>query len=161
MLADLKKPGSSLQALASVGLSPTAMVGLNAAISALSSGGPAAIKLPTVATNTNDRSSITSSIASVLGNPKIPAPNYSSPIASYFQNETAKLQEREAQKAVLSKASDAQYQIAIEAKTAYETAVNNLPEGDPGIAEARKKYYEEKSAFIKKSNELTDFIVSS
>jgi hypothetical protein len=161
LLAELKKPGSSLQALASVGLSPTAMVGLNAAIAALSSGGPSAIKLPTVATNTTDRSSITTSIASVLGSTKIPAPNYSSPIASYFQNETAKLQEREAQKAVLSKASDAQYQIATEAKTAYQTAINNLPEGDPGIAEARKKYYEEKSAFIKKSNELTDFIVST
>ena len=96
-----------------------------------------------------------------MGSSKIPAPNYSSPIASYFENETAKLQEREAQKAVLSKASDAQYQIATEAKTAYQTAINNLPEGDPGIAEARKKYYEEKSAFIKKATELTDFIVST
>lgn len=129
LLSELKKPGSSLQALASAGLSPTAMVGLNAAIAALSSGGPSPIKLPTVGINTTDRTALSSQIASVLGNSKIPPPRYGAAI------DTTSLSAKLDAQAEANKKLQAALDESSAAKQAYYTARNDLPAGDPKIAE--------------------------
>lgn len=118
---------------------------LNSAIGALSATGPGSIKMPVIATNTVDRSSITSQITSILGNPKIPAPNFSLSVASYYETETKKLQEQQAAKAVKQKLATDQFDVAMAAKSVYQDAINNLPEGDPGIASAREKFIAEKT----------------
>jgi hypothetical protein len=75
-LDDLKSGKLTLASLASAGLPTGAAAQLNAAISSMSSGGAVQIKLPTVAINTNDRSELTAQITSLLGDAKIPAPNF-------------------------------------------------------------------------------------
>jgi hypothetical protein len=76
LIDKLKAPGASLQALASIGLSPALASKLNSSIASLSSGGAVQITLPVVGINTNDRTSLTSHLASVFGSSKIPLPIY-------------------------------------------------------------------------------------
>ena len=114
--------------------------------------------MPVIATNTTDRSSVTSQISSILGNPKIPAPDYRTTLASYYESETQKLQARNEQRDKLSAASDAAFKTYEASKAEYQTAINDLPPGDPGIVAAREKYYADKKAALAASQAAMDFI---
>jgi hypothetical protein len=138
-LDDLKSGKTSLASLASAGLPAAAAAQLNSAISSMSSGGAVPIKLPTIAINTNDRSELTSQITSVLGDAKIPMPNFSGNPATTGNTEGESLLAAAEAKAVaeiekLSSQSSELQQSASEAKTALDTAKNSLPQGDPTIA---------------------------
>lgn len=134
ILEELKKPGSSLQQLASIGLPPSALSALNGAISALGSGGPNSVKMPVVGINTTDRGSITAQITNVLGNPKIPAPNYSGEVQP-----TQPSPNREA----AIKAHEQQQKVVDAAYDAYNEARNTLPAGDPEIKRLDDKWVAE------------------
>ena len=71
----------SLLSLASTGLSVGAAASLSASINSLNAGGGNPIKMPTVAVNTTDRSELTSQIRNLLGDTKVPAPNFSASVA--------------------------------------------------------------------------------
>ena len=138
-LDDLKSGKTSLASLASAGLPAGAAAQLNSAISSMSSGGAVPIKLPTIAINTNDRSELTSQITSVLGDAKIPVPNFSGNPATTGNTEGESLLAAAEAKALaeiekLSSQSAELQQSASEAKTALDTAKNSLPQGDPTIA---------------------------
>jgi hypothetical protein len=71
----LNQAENSLSSLASAGLPAGAASQLQAAISSIG-GSIGAVKLPTIASNTNNRTTITTSVKDVLGDDKIPAPQY-------------------------------------------------------------------------------------
>ena len=161
-LDDLKSGKLSLASLASAGLPAGAAAQLNSAISSLSSGGAVPIKLPTIAINTNDRTELTSQVTSLLGNAKIPVPNFSgNPAttgATAGQSALDKVQEK------LKQLNDVQDEIAAQkiviakSTAAFKEAVESLPEGDPGIESAKEDYKTQKLkmlALLKKSDELT------
>ena len=150
LLAKLKDPGASLQALASAGLPAGAAAQLNSAISSLNSGGALPIKLPVISVNTVDRTAITAQIGAVFGSTKIPVPNYSGNPASTGETESTSLAEKLVQKQEKIKEFDVRISdILTEAKAkrvefdaaveAYVEAKNNLPAGDPAIEDGLTK----------------------
>lgn len=76
LLGDLKSKASGLAGLASSGLPADAAAQLQSAMGSIASPG-SGLKVPTVALNTTDRGSIQAATATQLGDPKIPAPNFS------------------------------------------------------------------------------------
>lgn len=129
-LDKLKSGANSLANLATAGLPAGAAAQLNSAINSLSAGGPIPIKLPTVATDTLDRSEIKAQTASLLGDPKIPAPNFS---PGAVDASLAKIQDLEAQADALLKEKDAADQKYATAFNAYYSAKDSLPQGDPQL----------------------------
>ena len=128
-LDDLKSGKLTLASLASAGLPAGAAAQLNAAISSMSSGGAVQIKLPTIAINTTDRSELTSQVTSILGDSKIPAPNYSGINEDSYKAGLTKLKELQ------SKLQESKEKVT-QASAALEKAKQDLPAGDPAIAEA-------------------------
>ena len=72
--ASLGELGNGLSATALPGLNKSQIAGLSSAIQSIGSGGPQTIKMPTVATNTIDRSDINSQTKSLFGDSRIPMP---------------------------------------------------------------------------------------
>jgi hypothetical protein len=119
---------------------PAGLAGqLSSAISSISAGGPTQVKLPTVATNTIDRSTVTSQIGSILGNPKIPMPQFSSDDSAEDTDEED-VAEADEQFDELESQLDDQYVAVQQTRNAYLDALNNLPAGDPGIVSAQAAY---------------------
>jgi hypothetical protein len=129
----------SLSSLASTGLSAGAAASLTASLNSLSASGANPIKMPTVAVNTTDRSEITTQVSNLLGDKKIPAPDFSgsgpnasaSSIAELVRTKRAEyfllLAEYEKQQPIR--------QAEIEAEgNKYLAAKNTLPQGDPELA---------------------------
>jgi hypothetical protein len=145
----LSKLGStSLSSLVSAGLPASVGAQLNSAISALSSGGPFPIKLPTVATDTSNRTGLSSQIASVLGSTKIPLPNFSkSPDTSAMQTETDRLNKLIDEQLSLLKEQEKQGIVLDKARDSFIAARDNLPAGDPEITAALDKYNAEMTKF--------------
>jgi hypothetical protein len=154
-LGDLKSGNLSLSSLASAGLPAGAAAQLNAAISSMSSGGAVQIKLPTVAINTTDRSELTAQVTSLLGNPKIPAPNFAGASEDTYKAGLSKIdakkekyKEIDAKLEALneeSKTVRAQYNASAET---YENANNNLPAGDPSVRAAYETSQQYRSQLI-------------
>ena len=142
-LDDLKSGKLSLASLASAGLPAGAAAQLNAAISSMSSGGAVQIKLPTVAINTNDRSELTSQVTSLLGNAKIPAPNFAGASEDAYKAGLSKLEQKSQKRKDIQTKIDAKFAEITTAKkevdsasAAYDEAKNNLPAGSPEIEAA-------------------------
>jgi hypothetical protein len=152
-LNDLKSGKLSLASLASAGLPAGAAAQLNSAISSMSSGGAVPIKLPTVAVNTNDRSELTAQVTSLLGNSKIPAPNYGG-LSSSIKSEADRLNELVKQQQALVVEKDEQSTKVKQARDAFIQARDNLPPGDPVISEAKQTYIAE----VKEFGDITDKI---
>jgi len=152
-LDDLKSGKLSLASLASAGLPAGAAAQLNSAISSMSSGGAVPIKLPTVAINTNDRSELTAQVTSLLGNSKIPAPNYGG-LSSSIKAESDRLNELVKQQQALVVEKDEQQKKVRQARDAFVQARDNLPPGDPAIDIAKQTYIAEVKAF----GDITDKI---
>jgi phage-related protein len=152
-LDDLKSGKLSLASLASAGLPAGAAAQLNSAISSMSSGGAVPIKLPTVAINTNDRSELTAQVTSLLGNSKIPAPNYGG-LSSSIKADSDRLNELVKQQQALVVEKDEQQKKVRQARDAFVQARDNLPPGDPAIDIAKQTYIAEVKAF----GDITDKI---
>lgn len=85
--------GGGLQALASTGLSPSALAKLNSSIASMGAGGPVDVKLPTVASDSFDFSKMKDQAKALLGNPKIPSIPFGSTNAGVVaQPDSSKLQ---------------------------------------------------------------------
>ena len=140
-LADLKSGKLSLASLASAGLPAGAAAQLNAAISSMSSGGAVPIKLPTVALNTTNRSELTAQVTSILGNAKIPAPNFAGNPATTGETagSTAIKNKLKAQSDLNEKVQAKTTEVR-NARLEYSKAKNQLPAGDPQIDELRSKW---------------------
>ncbi len=127
-------------------LSPGTTAALQSALSSLTAGGGSTIKLPVVAVNTYDRSSITNLIDSVLGDPIVPRPNLLGEIPSgtiSAINTITQLKKTLSndiqQLSVLSKG------IA-KTKAALFEAQTNFPAGSPEIAAAEAAYQQAASS---------------
>jgi len=135
-----KLKDTSLTSLASTGLPADAAAQLSASISALGSGGAAPVKLPTVAVNTTDRSSITGQLSAVLGDAKIPAPNFSGTLKVKSANQQAK-EKANLLNQEIEVASSEFAQAALDAENAnneYQNALNSLPQGSPELVNLKK-----------------------
>jgi hypothetical protein len=142
LIDKLKVPGASLQALASIGLSPALASKLNSSIASLSSGGAVQITLPVVGINTNDRTSLTSQLSSVFGSSKIPLPNYGgNPATTGDTPSTEKLFEKLNEQAELTKKLMAKIEEVRNARLAYNKAKTELPAGDPQLDVLRDKWF--------------------
>jgi hypothetical protein len=128
----------SLTALVSAGLPAGASAQLQSNISALSAAGPVSIKLPTVATNTVDRGEITSQINSLLGDPKIPRPNFSGLVANPSRDlSQAELDTYDGTSKEIATLADSRFDLSravANARYALSTAKQDLPQGDPAIS---------------------------
>jgi hypothetical protein len=98
-------------------------------MSAIGSGGSASVKLPEVATNTNDRGALDQQASSLLGDSSIPAPNYNTEIKD-LATSTAELASA---KSKLQEEITKLEQDATEAASALSAAKFNFPEGSPEI----------------------------
>ena len=149
-LSDLKSGKLSLASLASAGLPIGAASQLNAAISAMSSGGAVQIKLPTVAINTTDRSELTSQVTSLLGDAKIPAPNFEGNPATLGKTESTMALDKVNETILkeLGEQSTQQIRAVGLANAAYSKAVQELPAGDPSIEAAADTVKAERLALI-------------
>jgi hypothetical protein len=122
------------------GLPSSVSASLQGAISSLSAGGQVPIKLPTVATNTVNREEITAQVKNVLGDPGIPAPNLSGEIAESALSDIRKKEEKNKELTkVVKEMSEYNKKIDL-ARKSYNKALATLPQGDPGIEEARQAY---------------------
>ena len=142
LINQLKLPGASLQALASIGLSPALASKLNSSIASLSSGGAVPITLPNIGTNTDGtRPALSTQLASVFGNTKIPLPNYSgNPATTGETAGTEAIRNKAEDQRVLTEKVFAKVAEVREARLAFTTAKNELPAGDPQINELRNKW---------------------
>jgi hypothetical protein len=154
-LSSIPGAGSLTSALTS--LLPSNLAGpLGTALGALTSNGPSPIKMPVVADNTIDRSGFTKQLGSILGNPKIPAPNYGASLAvtSYYEQETKKLEAQQQARQALYDKIDAQKDIVLKIRDDYQAAIDNYPPGDPAIVTQRELYYSEKAKWVELVNQL-------
>jgi hypothetical protein len=147
----------SLASLASVGLPAGAAASLQASLSSLSSSSPFPVKMPTVGANTTDRSELTAQLSSVLGDRKIPKPNFSGTgPSSSAKAEADKLNELFKQQQALIIEKDNQLKVISKARDAYIEARDNLPQGDPSIETAKQAYIAEVKSFGDITNKIRD-----
>jgi len=127
----------SLSSLASTGLPAGAAASLSASINSLSASGANPIKMPTVAVNTTDRSEITSQISSLLGDKKIPAPNFSGLLATTSRDlSQTELNAYNATSKEITTLVDSRFDVdkaERDARYALSKAKQDLPQGDPAI----------------------------
>jgi hypothetical protein len=147
----------SLTALASSGLPAGAAASLQASLSSLSSSSPFPIKLPTIGANTTDRSDLTAQLGSVLGDKKIPTPNFGgSGPSSAAKAQSDKLMDLIKQQEALIKEKEAQSRKIDKARAAFIEARDNLPQGDPAIETAKEAYKAEVQAFSEITAKISD-----
>ena len=129
-----------LSSLATSGLSTAGAASLTASINSLSTSGPSPIKMPTVAEKTIDRSEVSSQVTSLLGDKKIPAPNYTAtpPVPS---SRAADIKAARLEYITMQQEYDKEVAIRAEAikkeADAYGELKKTLPEGDPQRTAAR------------------------
>ena len=139
-LDKLKSGQATLAGLASSGLPPGAAAALNSAMSSLGSGGTFEIKLPSVATSTNNRSDLEGKASAVLGK-GIPTPNFGGKLSDVATAGLSKLNEsRQAKEDKLAelnaKFKDLQTELNANIKE-YNDAKNTLPAGDPKLEQIK------------------------
>ena len=138
----------SLASLASAGLPAGAAASLQASLSSLSSSSPFPIKMPTVGANTIDRGELTAQLGSVLGDKRIPTPNFSGTgPSSSAKAEADKLNDLFKQQQALIVEQEEQSKKIAKARAAYIEARDNLPQGDPAIETTKQAYIAEVTAF--------------
>ena len=139
-ISDIDAASGDLTGLASSGLSAGDAAQLEASVSALGTGGPSPVKMPTVAMNTVDRSDLVAGISDQLGDPGIPAPNFLDDVSPVAVDELAQTQQQEANATQAVDQIDA-YNIQVnEAYQSYYLALQNYPQGDPRIEQAHQAY---------------------
>lgn len=146
----------SLSSLATAGLPPALASQLNASINSLSAGGPIPIKLPTVAIGTNDRSEITTQFGSVL-NKKIPTPNFDGDASAIVASVERQQAQNKKQQEYLDQQKE-QAKVVAESLTAYKTARDTLPQGDPSIQAALDKYNESYAKYDEIGKKIRDIV---
>jgi hypothetical protein len=133
---------NSLASLAQLGMPASAAAALQASINALSQPGSLPIKLPTVATGTNDRGEISSLLSSVLGSSKIPLPNFAPRNVSSAETQDLLKQSSDISTKMLKliDEKDALAKVVAKAYKDWQNSKNTLPAGDPEISAAYQVY---------------------
>ena len=136
-----------LSALASTGLPAGAAAALSASMNSLSTSSPFPIKIPTVAESTVDRGELNASVGTLLGDKKIPTPNFGGGVSAAatgalqaVNDRRSKLEQFEEERKVIY---DKQKAITEVARAAYLKADTTLPEGDPEIDKLGLKFIAE------------------
>ena len=141
-LDDLKSGKMSLASLASAGLPAGAAADFEAAIGKMTSNSPGGLKIsvPVVAVNTTDRGELTQSITSLLGNAKIPMPNFEGNPATLGKTQSeSSIAEYNKTTEEINTLSDKRFDLQKELNDArgnLNKAKTELPAGDPSIASA-------------------------
>lgn len=158
----VKSNAGSLAGLASSVLPKSLSAQLTSAINSVVSNNPSQLKIPTVAVNTVDRSSVDTQVTSILGDSKIPPPYYGSVEESRdaVKKAEADLEENRRFLKDNQKRFKAQEQVVLKAKNDYEQAISNLPEGDPEIVSKRAIYSEEYKKLVAITTELAEYVSS-
>lgn len=133
---------NSLASLAQLGMPASAAAALQASINALSQPGSLPIKLPTVATGTNDRGEISSLLTSVLGSSKIPVPNFAPKNVSLAETQDLLKQSSDISNKMfkLIDERDALVKVVAKANKDWKNLRSTLPAGDPEINAAYQVY---------------------
>jgi hypothetical protein len=111
--------------------------GLLSSLSALVSGGPAKVKLPTISFNTFDRGSIDSQVKTLLENVKIPLPNLLGEIKNEVINQVDQLIQKNKDAFKIFDEIENWDKKIQEAKDKLYIAEADLPAGDNGIKSAQ------------------------
>ena len=140
----VRVPGGAngLKSFALAGLGPAQAAQLAASVASLATGNQI-VKLPSIGYNTTNRSVISQQTVSVLGDQRIPPPNYAQDTTSYYEREALKLEQEKQKLKEQREEFDRQFLVAKKAKENWIELANSLPEGDPAIAEAKAKFVEE------------------
>jgi hypothetical protein len=153
----LSEGTQSLTALASAGLPASAAASLQASLSSLSSSSPFPIKLPTIGANTIDRGELTAQLGSVLGDKRIPIPNFGgSGPSSSAKAAGDRLNELLKQQQALVVEQEEQSKKIAKARAAYIEARDNLPQGDPALDSAKEAYIAEVTALGAITDKIRD-----
>jgi hypothetical protein len=142
LIKKLDSQAGGLKGLLSAGLPAGAASELESAMSSLASAG-SGIKIPSIALNTTDRSSITAAVTSQLGDPDIPAPNFGE-IDEVTEGIVADIDQQKydyiiEQGELIVEITKLEATIS-EKLDAYLTAQYDLPPGDPGVDSAKAAY---------------------
>ena len=154
-LDKLKSSPAGLSSTALSGLPPGAAAEINAAMSSLTSVGASPVKLPTVGSNTFDRSAITAQIGSLLGDPKIPKPNFTGEIPSAAKAALQAAQEKVTKSTMVSSEVATLSADLKEAQSQLEASEQSLPPGDPQIDITKEKVLDLVAKLQSKSQELS------
>lgn len=126
-----------LSSLVSTGLPPAAAASLTASMNSLSTASPFPVKMPTVAENTINRSEISSQIGNLLGDKKVPVPDFSGLTATPMRDlSQSEITAYDANKKEIETLTEDRYALAraqIDARYALSKAKQDLPQGDPSI----------------------------
>lgn len=129
----------SLVGLANKGLASSGVAQLSGALGALNFGGKNSVRTPTIGTNTYDRTGLTNQVTSLLGDPRIPSPNFtgasqaSIATAQQIQAQGEAIREITTQLDELNAKTNA-------AKLNYENLQATLPTGDPAVETAKQEW---------------------
>jgi integrin beta 8 len=129
-----------LSSLATTGLSAAAAASLTASMNSISTSSPNPIKMPTVAVATVDRSEVSGQVTSLLGDKKIPAPDFNatptppSPLKAQVKE---KRLEFITKKIAYDEEKIARTDAIMIERAKYEKIRDSLPEGDPVRIAAR------------------------
>jgi hypothetical protein len=129
-----------LATLAKIGLPTAAIAQLNSAISGLSSG-LMKVTTPQVGENTTDRAQIDSQTNALIGN--APPPNFKATVAPEPQTNVKTPQQKVREIKAIDERYAAQKKVAFAARDEFLAAKQNLPAGDPQIAELQVKAQQE------------------
>lgn len=174
----------SLTSLVSSGLPAGAASQLSSAINSLSSGTGLQIKLPVVGTSTINRSTIDSLTSSLLGDSKVPSPNFSGSVpasaiaalaalrsgkqssaassatstaetATSLQSTTDELNAKLAKMNTLLAEQKAQSTVVRQTLKDWQQAKQTLPAGDPAIQTAKDIYVAEYDKYTSISDQIS------
>jgi hypothetical protein len=125
----------------------------------ITAGGAVPIKLPNIAVGTDLTASVLADATKkLLGDSRIPAPNFTGEISATAKTALEKI--TEAKKAKTAKIAELDEKLAQQKKLAddaiaeQQTAKNSLPAGDPSIEELRQKAMVEVDKQIAIQNEI-------
>ena len=123
-----------LSSLATTGLSAAGAASLTASMNSISTSSPNPIKMPTVAVATVDRSEVSSQVTSLLGDKKIPAPNFTAtptPPSPLVAQVREKRLEFITKKIAYDEEKIARTEAIMAERAKYEKIRDSLPDGDP------------------------------
>jgi hypothetical protein len=148
-------PNTNIKQLATGNLPPAAVAQLNAAIASASKSSANPIKMPTVAVNTNNRASLEQQTKALLGNAKIPLPNFSGLGPSDAAKSALEKSVNENNALTLSFSELIEENEKVEAaKREYYEIENTYPPGDPQIEESRLRWINLKQSLDNKFKSL-------
>lgn len=138
---EVTDPKTTIKTVSASELPEAEAAQLNAALSAVSKVSANPVKLPTFALNTNNRTGVEQQIKSLLGNSKIPLPNFTGSGPSDIAKTSLEKSIQSSNALSLNFSELIKQNEAVEAaKKEYYEIESTFPPGDPAIDEARNRW---------------------